>query len=211
MFVDRADAARKLLDRLPPFDPAATAVIALPRGGLPLADVIAQALHLPLDIVLVRKVGMPGQPEFAAGAVTDAGGVAVTVNPAALEAGLTEERVRAMARDELAELRRRRALYQGGRAPLPVKGKTVLVVDDGIATGATMRAALRLLRAAGAARLVLAVPVAPADVLADLARDADETICLETPAPFFAVGMHYQTFDQVSDAEAAEILRRHAR
>lgn len=209
MFADRADAARRLLDRLPPL-PADTVVIALPRGGLPLADVIATALNLPMDIALVRKVGMPGQPEFAAGAVTDAGGVAVTVNPEALAAGLSEDQVRAMARDELGELRRRRETYLGGRAPLPIKGKTVLVVDDGIATGATMRAALRLLRAGGAARLVLAVPVAPPDTLAALARDADEVICLETPSPFYSVGMHYRVFGQVDDDEAIAILRRHA-
>ena len=211
MFRNRQDAGRRLLDRLPPLAAEDTVVIALPRGGLPVAEVIAEAIGAPLDIALVRKVGYPGQPELALAAVTDGDNPQLAVNQdVARIAGLNDADIRALAEPELAEIHRRRQLYLKGRPPVPLTGKIAVVVDDGIATGATMRAALRLVRAAGPSRLIVAVPVGPADRIADLKRDCDELSGLETPQPFHAVGLHYQVFDQVPDATVTEILERHA-
>ena len=211
MFTDRREAGEALLGRLPKLDPEKTVILALPRGGLPVADVIAGALGAPLDIALVRKVGFPAQPEFALAAVTDGDDPRITVNEeVARMAGLDDAAIRRLAERELPEIRRRRALYLKGRAPVPLAGKTVVVVDDGIATGATMRAALRLVRDAGPARVIAAIPVGPADTIAALAADCDEVICLECPFPFRAVGLHYRDFDQVSDATVVEIMERHA-
>ncbi len=211
MFIDRREAGARLLRRLPPLDPKETVIVALPRGGLPVADVIAEALGAPLDIALVRKVGLPGQPELALAAVTDGDDPRVTVNAdVARMTGRGDAEIRRLAERELPEIRRRRQLYLQGRAPLPLAGKTVVVVDDGIATGATMRAALRSIRDSRPARLVAAIPVAPAETVAELRRDCDEVICLECPPAFRAVGLHYRDFAQVSDAEVARILARHA-
>ena len=211
MFTNRDDAARRLLQRLPTLEPSSTVILALPRGGLPVADVIAEALGAPLDIVLVRKIGVPGQPEFAVGAVTDGNEPRITINDdVARLTGLEAAQIRALAQQELPEIDRRRELYLKGRPPVPLTGKTVVVVDDGIATGATMRAALRLVRDAGPARLIAAVPVGPADTIAALAADCDSLICLESPADFRAVGLHYRDFGQVPDAVVTEILERHA-
>jgi putative phosphoribosyl transferase len=158
-------------------------------------------------VVYVRKVGLPGQPELAVAAVTDGAAPALAINaPIARAAGLTEADIRALAAPELAEIARRRALWHGDRAAVPVRGRTVVVVDDGIATGATMRAALDRLRADGAARLILAVPVAAPDALAELAPLVDRVVCLSTPDPFHAVGAHYADFRQVTDAEVAAAL-----
>lgn len=211
MFTDRTDAGRKLLENLPPLDPAGTVVLALPRGGVPVAEVIAEGLGAPLDIVFVRKVGMPGHRELALAAVTNGSDPALTVNEAlARSTGFGRDRIWELAQPELHEIARRRDLYLGGRAALPLKGKTVIVVDDGIATGATMRASLALVRKRQPARVILAVPVAPADTLDSLAALADEVLCLETPSPFYAVGTHYRNFEQVSDAEVAAALSRSA-
>jgi putative phosphoribosyl transferase len=220
MFADRREAGASLLAQLPDLDPAQTVVVALPRGGLPVAEVIAQARGLPLDIALVRKVGVPGHPELAVAAVTDAADGAdaadgvtprITVNAdVARGAGLDTAEIRRLAERELPEIARRRARYLGGRAALSLAGKTVLVVDDGIATGATMRAALALIRAAGPARLLVAVPVAPPEALAELRDMCDDVICLECPRDFRAVGAHYRDFAQVGDAEVIEILTRTA-
>lgn len=207
-FADRRDAGRRLLARMPRLDPRNTLVLALPRGGVPVAEEIAKPLDLPLDVVLVRKVGLPNQPELAVAAVTDGTSPVYAINTRiAAMAGLSDSDIRALAAPHLAEIERRRALWHGGRPPRPVAGKTVVVVDDGIATGATMKAALDTLRRAGAARLILAVPVAAAEALAELAQMADEIICLETPDPFYAVGAHYREFGQVTDAEVAEALQ----
>ena len=210
-FLDRRDAGRQLLARLPKLDPETTVVIALPRGGVPVAEEIAKPLHLPLDVILVRKVGLPAQPELAVAAVADGDAPIYAINhPIAAMAGLSEAEVKELAAPQLAEIERRRALWHGGRGPLSVTGKTVVVVDDGIATGATAKAALDALRQAGAARLILAVPVAPADALSDLSALADDIICLATPDPFHAVGAHYREFPQVTDTEVAEALTDHA-
>jgi len=209
MFADRREAGRKLAQSLPEFERESTIVMALPRGGLPVAEEVALALNLPLDIVLVRKVGAPGYPELAVGAVTDGDDMRLTINKdVAGSIGLDEGQVRDLARKVLPELERRKKLYLGNRASLPVKGKTVIVVDDGVATGATLRAALDVLRQRGVERLVVALPVAPVEIMGELRKLADEVVCLQTPSPFLAVGAHYGIFDQVSDEEVIRILKQ---
>jgi putative phosphoribosyl transferase len=211
MFTDRRDAGRRLLEHLPRLEPSETVIVALPRGGLPVAEVIAEALGTPLDIALVRKVGLPGQRELALAAVTDGDDPQITVNEeVARMTGFGEDEIRRLAARELPEIHRRRALYLGGRPPVPLGGKTVVVVDDGVATGATLRAALRLIRDAGPARLIVAVPVGPAETISELEAACDAVICLERPVPFRAVGLHYRDFAQVSDDEVAGIMARHA-
>ncbi len=212
MLRDRRDAGQQLLARLPPLDGKTTVVLALPRGGVPVAAEIARAIHAPLDVVLVRKVGVPTHPEVAAAAVADGTAPVYVINHAvAAAAGLSEADIRALAAPELAEIERRRRLWHGGRGTVGVAGKTVVVVDDGVATGATAKAALRALAAAGAARIILAVPVAPPAVLAELAGLADAIICLAAPEHFVAVGAHYQDFRQVADTEVAFMLEGQAR
>lgn len=216
MFADRTDAARQLLDRLPQVDPESAVILALPRGGVPIGAVISMARGIPLDLLQVRKIGAPGQPELAVGAVGvvgasagGEGGMQVWANrDVALHFGLDESAVRALAENEMPEIDRRRALYTGGRPPATLTGRTVIVVDDGLATGATARAALRLVRQARPKRTIFAVPVAPAEALSDLAPEADEIVCVETPADFGAVGAHYDRFDQVTDDEVVALLRK---
>lgn len=206
MFTDRAEAGRKLadeLDRIAPDDPV---VLALPRGGVPVAVPVAKRLGAPLDLLMVRKIGVPGHEELAVGAVAE--GAEPVFNPdvlASIRRGATDfaEAVAA----KRAEIAERRRLYLGGRAQVPLKGKTAIMVDDGIATGATMRAAIGAARAAGAARVILAVPVASAEALAELSAVADETVCLDVPSPFYAVGAHYRHFAQVGDDEVSGALR----
>lgn len=208
-FRDRAEAGRLLLDRLKETDLENAVVIALPRGGLPVGAVIAEGMGVPLDVILVRKVGAPMQPELAVAAVTDGEEMQITVNEdIKAELGLSDEEIEELARRQLPEIERRRAAYYEGRKPTPLAGKTVIVVDDGVATGATVNSALRLIRKQKPGRLILALPVAPADAIARLERHADEVICLSTPVPFYAVGAHYANFDQVDDAEVIETLRR---
>jgi putative phosphoribosyl transferase len=212
MFTDRREAGQRLLNRLGPIDPENTVILALPRGGLPVADVIAEALGVPLDIVLVRKVGVPGQPELAVAAVTDGKTPKITVNEdVARMTGLNHADIARLAERELPEIHRRREIYLNGRPSAPLAGKVVVVVDDGIATGATLRAALRLVRDADPVRVIAAVPVAPAATIAALESECDEVICLECPADFRAVGLHYRDFEQVSDETVSEIIERHAR
>ena len=185
--------------------------MALPRGGVPVAAEIARFLQLPLDIALVRKVGVPGQPELAVAAVTASPQMQLTVNRELADIlRLDDDAIRALARRELPELERRQKAYRGNCPPRDVAGRTVILVDDGVATGATARAAMRLLREAGAKRIILALPVAPAEASAELREDADEIICLETPKPFFAVGYHYREFEQVPDDEVSRILEEAA-
>ena len=207
VFRDRAEAGQMLAERLSVADPGNTIVIALPRGGLPVAAEIAVRHGLPLDVALVRKVGVPRQPELALAAVSDGEELALVVNED-VASGLRMERseIEALARRELPELERRRKLYCGDRPALPVGGRTVIVVDDGVATGATARLALRLIRRRGARRIVLALPVAPPETLADLGLEADEVVCLEMPRHFISVGSYYRDFHQLGDGEAVRIL-----
>lgn len=209
MFRDRIDAGRQLADTLAERDYPRPVVLALPRGGVPVAAEIATRLKAPLDLLLVRKIGTPWQPELAAGAVLDGAEPEVVWNEHVLR-GLRlgpEDFKEAIAR-ELATIERRRADYLGDRAPVPLDGVTAIVVDDGIATGATMRAALRGLAKRGPAKVVLAVPVAPPESLAELRALTDETICLQSPRGFGAVGEFYASFPQVSDAEVKALLAR---
>jgi putative phosphoribosyl transferase len=200
-FADRAQAGRRLAARLlelklaPPIT-----VLALPRGGVPVAAEVARALHAPLDLVLERKIGMPGQRELAVAAIVDGDPPCMVIEPSLWrDAALQDRDIAEQRQQALLENERRRRVYLHGRAPLPLEGRTVVVVDDGIATGTSMRAALKALRARHPAHLVLAVPVAPADTLAALRSEVDQVVCLEQPAVFRSVGEHYVDFDQVDD------------
>jgi putative phosphoribosyl transferase len=207
MFADRSDAGRRLALQLARLKGEQPVVLALPRGGVPVAAEVARSLEAPLDLVLVRKVGVPFQPELAAGAVVD-GPEPITVwNEEILRViGLTPEALADVVEAELAEIQQRRARYLADRPRPPIAGRTAIVVDDGIATGATVKAALRAVRRAGPRRVVLAVPVAPPEAIADLERVADEVVCLETPPDLIAIGIHYRDFSQVRDEEVVALL-----
>ena len=182
-------------------------MLALPRGGVPVAFAVARALGAPLDVFLVRKLGAPGHPEFAIGAIA-AGGVRVLSADVIAALGISPAMIEAVAERERVELERRDRAYRGDRAKRSLAGKTVIVIDDGLATGSTMEAAVSALREHHVAKIVVAAPVGAADSCQRLRRLADEVICLETPEPFRAVGLWYQAFDQTSDAEVVELLRR---
>jgi predicted phosphoribosyltransferase len=184
-------------------------VLALPRGGVPVAYEVARALDAPLDVFVVRKLGVPGYPELAMGAIAT-GGVLVLEERIIGALGITREEVQQVAASELRELERREAAYRGGREPLDLTGKTVILIDDGLATGSTMRAAALAVRQRNPARIVVAVPVA-AEETCDQFRDVvDEVVCVLTPRPFHAVGLWYEDFSQTSDEEVRELLRRAA-
>lgn len=206
LFRDRRDAGRALARILAARDDLGDVVIlALPRGGVPVGDEIARALGAPLDVLLVRKVGFPGQPELAMGAVAS-GGVEVR-NPEVLrETGVREAEFQAVAQRERGELLRREAVYRAGRPPVDVEGRTVILVDDGIATGSTVRAAVEALRLRGAGQVLVAAPVAPPDVRQALLRAADDVVCVATPSPFYAISPWYGEFPQLSDEEVREVL-----
>jgi len=204
MFDDRADAAGKLSQRLMRYRSEAPLILGIPRGGVPMARAIADALHADMDVVLVRKLGAPGNTEFAIGAIEEGGWW--FVSPEAEKAGADAaylERERSRQLDIIAA---RRARYSGHRPRMDPSGRTVILVDDGLATGATMLAALHAVRRQGAARVVCAVPVGPPDTLAEVARHADELVCLEAPAIFHSVGQYYRRFDQVEDDEVVRAL-----
>jgi putative phosphoribosyl transferase len=182
-------------------------VLALPRGGVPVAAEIARQLKAPLDVVLVRKIGVPLQPELAAAAVVDGGAAEIVTNDDVIAAaGLTRADVERMAKRELAEIERRRQAYLAGRERVPLEGRTLIVVDDGIATGASVRAALAALRRRSPRALILAVPVAPADTVAALRGEVDDVVCLEMPDPFYAIGLYYRDFRQLSDDDVMRAL-----
>jgi putative phosphoribosyl transferase len=206
-FADRRDAGRQLAQALLEMKLADPVVLALPRGGVPVAVEVAAALHAPLDVVLVRKIGAPGQRELAVAAVAEGPGGLVLDLETMAATGATPAYVEHEATRERAENTRRRAAYLGGRAALPIEGKTAVVVDDGIATGTSVRAALRALRAQRPARLVLAVPVAPPGAVAELRPLVDDLVCLSQPPYFYAVGAHYADFRQVSDDEVIAALQ----
>ncbi|MFI2782934.1 phosphoribosyltransferase family protein [Streptomyces sp. ALB3] len=207
LFTDRTDAGRRLgaaLTHLGRHDPV---VLGLPRGGVPVAYEVAQALRAPLDVIVVRKLGVPYHPELGFGAIGE-GGVRVISDEIVRHAGVREKDLVAVERAEEAELARRAHAYREGRPRRPLKGRAVVVVDDGVATGATARAACQVVRAQGAAHVVLAVPVASPDVAARLREDVDEVVCLSTPSPFSAVGEWYRDFSQTSDEEVVALLAR---
>ena len=208
-FSDRTDAGRKLAVALAQYKDAAPVVLALPRGGVPVAAEVASALSAPLDLVLVRKIGVPSQPELAMGAVVD-GPEPVTVRKEDVIglAGVSAAEFAAVRDQELAEIRRRRTLYFGDRPHPDLAGRCAIVIDDGIATGATVRAALRAVRARGPKRLVLAVPVAATDTLATLNAEADAIVCLEDHRWLGAIGFFYSDFRQISDDEVIAALAK---
>lgn len=205
MYTDRTDAGRQLATALRERGLEADLVLAVPRGGLPVGRAVADALDAPLDVVVARKVGAPHNPELALGAVA-ADGTAVINDDLVETLGLDDEVVHEGIDRERAAAESKRARYRSGRPPLDLAGKTVVVVDDGVATGATTVACLRSVRAAGPRRLVLAVPVGPQESIERLAAEADEVVCLETPTHFGAVGRFYASFDQVSDEAAMAYL-----
>ncbi len=212
MFRDRTEAGERLaeaLEKLFADQPslAPPVVLALPRGGVPVAFEIARRLDAPLDLVLVRKIGAPGQPELAAGAIVDGESPELVLNDEVVRhAGLGEADLEAAKRRELAEIERRRAFYLGGREPRGVAGRTAILVDDGIATGASMRAAVHALRRRGPETLVLAVPVAARETIAAFRAEADRVVCLDAPDWFWAVGAQYRDFRQTTDEEVQRLL-----
>jgi putative phosphoribosyl transferase len=205
LFRDRQDAGRRLAEKLRGYAGTAAVVLALPRGGVPVAAEVAARLDLPLDVFIVRKLGVPGYAELAMGAIAS-GGVRVLNEDVVRDLGIPEQAIDKVAQAEAAEVARREIAYRGARPPQDVGGRTVILVDDGLATGATMRAAVEALRARRAARIVVAVPVGAPETCSMLAAEADEVICAMTPEPFLAVGYWYENFDQTTDEEVEAIL-----
>lgn len=206
---DRSDAGRKLALALAAYRAQQPVVLALPRGGVPVAAEIAAALHAPLDLILVRKIGVPFQPELAMGAVVDGDPPLVVRNEGVIQlADIDEADFNAVYERELEEIERRRERYLGDRQRAVVAGRTAIVVDDGIATGATTRAALRATRLRNPKQLILAVPVAPTESLAAMRAEADQVVCLEDYSDFGAIGCYYSDFRQVSDEDVVQMLRR---
>ncbi|WP_329042737.1 phosphoribosyltransferase family protein [Streptomyces sp. NBC_01422] len=207
LFTDRTDAGRQLAEALRHLERRDPVVLGLPRGGVPVAYEVARALGAPLDVIVVRKLGVPYRPELGFGAIGE-GGARVISDEIVRHAGVREKDLEAVERAEEAELLRRAQTYREGRPRLPLEGRTVVVVDDGVATGATARAACQVVRAQGASHVVLAVPVASPDVAARLREDVDEVVCLSTPHLFSAVGEWYRDFSQTSDEEVVSLLAR---
>ncbi|MFD9543827.1 phosphoribosyltransferase family protein [Streptomyces sp. NPDC060022] len=206
-FTDRTDAGRRLAQALGHLETRRPVVLGLPRGGVPVAFEVAQFLGAPLDVIVVRKLGVPYRPELGFGAIGE-GGVRVISDEIVRHAGVREKDLVSVERAEDAELVRRARKYRDGRPRLPLEGRAVIVVDDGVATGATARAACQVVRAQGAAYVVLAVPVASPDVADRLRSEVDEVVCLSTPQLFSAVGEWYRDFSQTSDEEVVSLLAR---
>jgi len=205
MFEDRGEAAAKLADALAQYRGKHPLVLGIPRGAVPMARMIADALEGEVDVVLVRKLGAPGNPEFAIGAVNESGRVAISERDANY-AGADAAYIEAEKQAQLDVMRRRREQYTAHRPPIDPAGRIVIVIDDGLATGSTMIAALEILREQRPARLICAVPVAPPDTAARVRQSCDELVCLETPESFYAVGQFYRDFSQVSDEEVVAAL-----
>lgn len=202
MFRNRSEAAQLIAERLARYRGQNPLVLAIPRGGVPMGRIVADALDGELDVVLVHKLGAPGNPEYAVGSVDESGHIEVT--GAVARYGISRDYIEREARDQLQRMSERRALY--GRPPAKAKDRTTIVVDDGVATGSTLLAALKSLRAREPARLIAAVGVAPPEALGRLETVADEVVCLDTPADFYAVGQFFREFDQVSDDEVIRLL-----
>jgi len=205
-FRDRVEAGRRLAADLTQYAHRPDVVVlALPRGGVPVAYEVARALGAPLDIFVVRKLGVPGHEEVAMGAVAT-GGIRVLNDALVRSLGIPRDVIEAVTAREREELARRERLYRGNRAPVDVRGRTVILVDDGLATGATMHAAIRALRQQQPARIVVAVPTASPETCDELKRVVDEVVCATTPDPFYAVGLWYEDFSQTTDEEVRELL-----
>jgi putative phosphoribosyl transferase len=207
-FRDRREAGRALALELQRYAWRPDVIIlALPRGGVPVGYEIAQALHVPLDVLIVRKLGVPGYEELAMGAIAS-GGIRVLHETVIQELGLSAAVIDQVSREEELELLRREQAYRGHRPPRPLEGLTVVLVDDGLATGSTMRAAIAAVRQRQAAQVIVAVPVAAEETCQELRHQADAVYCTVTPAPFFGVGQWYEQFGQTSDDEVRELLHR---
>jgi putative phosphoribosyl transferase len=208
-FENRLDAGRRLAHALASYKGQHPVILALPRGGVPVAAEVAAALEAPLDLILVRKIGVPVQPELAMGAVVDGGAPIVVRNEDVIRlSGVDESEFEAICDSELAEIERRRRRYLGDRPPIDVAGRVAIIIDDGVATGATTRAALRATRMRKPSRLVLAVPVAPTSTLAEMREEADEVVCLEDYEFFGAIGFYYADFRQTADQEVIDAMAR---
>ncbi len=206
-FLNRSEAGRALAAALSEKTYPDPVILALPRGGVPVAIEVARVLKAPMDLVMVRKIGVPYQPELAVAAVVNGDTPEIVVNhDVAAHCGLSRSDIDQLAKAQLAEIVRRRGVYLKGRTQVPVKDRTAIVIDDGIATGATIRASLRAVRRRNPARLVLAVPVAPADTIVSLRSEVDEIVCLSTPTSFGAIGAHYVDFHQTSDEDVIRFL-----
>jgi len=207
MFRDRQHAGSELADRLKTLGLRRALVLALPRGGVPVGAEIARALDAPLDLIIVRKVGAPDNPELAIAAIVEGDPPDVVSNAEAVAAyGLSEDQVAQLADRERPELERRQTAYRGNRKPASVTGKTVIVVDDGAATGTTMKAVLRALARRSPKEVIVGLPVAPPETVAELETEADKVVCLEQPRSFLALGYHYGSFPQLSDGEVIAML-----
>src|SRR5918992_528509 len=210
LFRDRSDAGRRLAEKLSAYrDRDDLLVLALPRGGVPVAFEVASALRAPLDVFVVRKLGVPGHEELAMGAIAT-GGVRVLNSDVVHRLKLPQEVIDRVASSEHSELVRREKVYRGDRPPPDVRGRTVILVDDGLATGATMLAAIKALRQQQPARIVVAVPTAAPETCEQLKKEADDAICAITPEPFHAVGLWYEDFSQTTDEEVRDLLARSA-
>jgi predicted phosphoribosyltransferase len=208
LFQDRFDAGRLLASKLRPFvNRSDTVVLALPRGGVPVGFEVAKALHAPLDVFVVRKLGVPGHEELAMGAIAS-GGICVLNEDLVRGAGIPNELINAVAADEERELERREHLYREGRPAVAVQRRTVILVDDGLATGSSMRVAIMALKRKNPAQIVVAVPVGAPAACVEIESEVDQIICVATPEPFQSVGEWYGDFSQTSDEEVRDLLRR---
>ena len=208
-FLDRYDAGRRLAEALSSYaDQPDLLILALPRGGVPVAYEVARVLHAPFDVFLVRKLGFPGHPELAMGAIAT-GGVRILDRQLIRMYDVPAEAIERVTAAERREMDRRERLYRDGRPPPDVSGRTVILVDDGLATGSTMRAAVEALREEGAKKIVVAVPVAAPDTCAAMKDEVDEIVCALTPEPFRAVGIWYADFSETTDEEVRDLLSRH--
>jgi putative phosphoribosyl transferase len=206
-FKDREEAGRILANRLTKYADQKPIVLGLPRGGVPVAFEVAKALKAPLDVYVVRKLGVPGHEELAMGAIAS-GDVRVLNKPVVEDLRISEEAIETETRKEQEELKRRELLYRGKRPPLDVSNRTVVLVDDGIATGSTIKAAIAALKKQKAGRIVVAVPVAPASTIDELKTEVDEVVCVSTPEFFYAISLWYDEFLQTSDEEVRELLKK---
>ena len=210
-FRDRSDAGRRLAKALAAYKLEKPVILALPRGGVPVAAEVAAVLNAPLDLILVRKIGVPMQPELAIGAVVDGGQPIIVRNEDISQlVGVSEIEFKEICTAELAEIERRRERYLGDRTRVEVRDRVTIVIDDGIATGATTRAALRATRMRNPQKLVLAVPVAPTEALVEMRQEADDVVCLEAHERFRAIGWFYEDFTQVADQQVIDALKRFA-